>query len=192
MAYHIYTTEAIICGSFDQGQSDRTYLLFTAALGMVFATARSVREERSRQRYALQPFSEVTVSLIHGKSGWRIGSVVPGINYYQSAPSRDARIGLTNLIKVVRQYVRGEQAEPALYKELQLGCQSIIRAHALPVDQQVIIITTRLLEHLGYVAVPPHLVPVVRETAEVATLPSTAFTELALLIKQASTASHLS
>ena len=38
---------------------------------MVLAAARSVREEKSRQRYALQEFALVRVSLIKGKSGWR-------------------------------------------------------------------------------------------------------------------------
>lgn len=191
MSYHIYTTSAIVCGSFDQAQSDRTYLLFTETLGMVFATARSVREERSRQRYALQPFSQVTVSLIRGKSGWRIGSVVPETNYYQSATSREARIGLTTLIKVVRQYVRGEQAEPALFRELHVGCQLIVSPGASSIDDLVIVITTRLLEHLGYVAVPPHLVATISQTTAIGTLSNDAIKELTKLINQASTASHL-
>lgn len=191
MSYHIYTTSAIVCGSFDQAQSDRTYLLFTEALGMVFATARSVREERSRQRYALQPFSDVTISLIRGKSGWRIGSVVPETNYYQSATCREERIGLATLIKVVRQYVRGEQAEPALFRELQAGCQSLLKPSSSPVDHQVVVITTRLLEHLGYVAIPPHLATVVSQTDGDIVPTSASIHELNTLIKQASTVSHL-
>lgn len=56
MAYETYTTEALVCGTFNRNTADRSYLLFTREAGMLYADARSVREERSRQRYALRTF----------------------------------------------------------------------------------------------------------------------------------------
>ena len=56
MAYVTYTTLALVCGTFDQKTSDRSYMLFTREAGMLFASARSVREERSKQRYASTRF----------------------------------------------------------------------------------------------------------------------------------------
>ncbi|MEX2341217.1 MAG: recombination protein O N-terminal domain-containing protein, partial [Candidatus Paceibacterota bacterium] len=82
MSYKTYTTEAIVCGSRVNNTSDKSFLLFTKDAGMLWAAAKSVREERSRQRFALQDFSLIRASLIKGKSGWRIGSVESDRNYF--------------------------------------------------------------------------------------------------------------
>lgn len=191
MSYHIYTTPALVCGVVDQNQADRSYLLLTEALGMVWANARSVREERSRQRYALQPFSYITVSLIRGKSGWRIGSVVPGENYYQLATTREQRTGVTHLIKTARQYIRGEEAHQSLYKEVQFGCEKILQAGIVPVEHIVLVVTTRILMQLGYVAVPAYLSNRLNDSAVPSILHESEVNKLEQLIKNASTVSHL-
>jgi len=91
MSYATYTTEALVCGSRNNNTSDRAYLLFTEEVGMIWASARSVREERSKQRYALQDFSLIRVSLVKGKSGWRIGSVEATCNPFMEARSRSGQ-----------------------------------------------------------------------------------------------------
>lgn len=82
MAYVTYTTDAIVCGTYDRNTADRSYRLFTRELGMLYADARSVRLEKSKQRQALQDFSLIKVSLVKGKAGWKIGSVSEVQNYY--------------------------------------------------------------------------------------------------------------
>ena len=88
MAYQTYITEAIVCGSYDSNTSDRSFLLFAREAGMIYAHAKSVREERSKQRYALQVCSHVRVTLIRGKSGWKIAGVEPQQNLYALATTR--------------------------------------------------------------------------------------------------------
>lgn len=117
MSYQTYTTEAIVCGSYTRHTSDKTYLLFTQIAGMIYATARSVREERSRQRYALQDFSLVRISLVQGRGGWRIGSVASMTNFYYSTETRVARGGVCDLIRFLRQFLRGEVADPVLFED---------------------------------------------------------------------------
>jgi len=111
MAYATYTTKALICGTFNRNTADRSYLLFTREAGMLYADARSVREERSRQRYALQDFSLARVSLVKGKRGWKIGSIEACRNYYQEAIDRAARTSVVSLFRLLRRFVKGE--EPA-------------------------------------------------------------------------------
>jgi len=45
MSSRQYITKAIVCGSVQSMTSDKSYLLFTQELGMVWAQARSVRME---------------------------------------------------------------------------------------------------------------------------------------------------
>lgn len=152
MSYQTYITEALICGSFDSNTADKSYLLFTKLAGMIYASARSVREERSRQRFALQDFGIVTVSLIKGKTGWRIGSVQSEGNFFASAPNRLVRGSVVRMFKFLRRFAGAEEPEPVLYDEFCIGIKYLTQPH---VENRTLIeeiLQTRMLYHLGYIA----------------------------------------
>lgn len=151
MSYQTYITDAIVVGSYANNTADKSYLLFTERAGMLYASARSVREERSKQRYALQDFSHITVTLVKGKAGWRIGSVESHENFYADATSREARGSVVRLTKTLRRYVQGEVPDTQLY-------HTYVEALALLVTDCAMrtaferCAEVRLLSHLGYVA----------------------------------------
>ena len=152
MAYATYITEALVCGTRNRNTADRSYLMFTREAGMLFADARSVREERSRQRYALQDFSLVRVTLIKGKSGWRIGSVEALSNYYNQAEDKAARGSVVKLVRLLRRFVHGEETHRELFDYLKdalevLSVQTEKRSFVEDVIQ------LELLRMLGYVDV---------------------------------------
>ena len=115
MSYQTYTTEAIVCGTFNRNTADRSYLLFTKEAGMLYAEARSVREERSRQRFALQDFSLVRVSLIKGKATWKIGSIEVKMNFFMLATDKAARGSVVSLTRFLRRFYGTQEAAPALF-----------------------------------------------------------------------------
>lgn len=115
MSYATYTTEALVCGAFDRNTADRTYLLYTREAGMLYADAKSVREERSKQRYALQEFSHIRVSLVKGKRAWKIGSVEVIENDYRRATSREARGSVVLMYRTLRRFIHGEEASAELF-----------------------------------------------------------------------------
>lgn len=192
MAYAIYTTRALVCGSFDRNAADRSYRLFTERAGMLYASARSVRAERSRQRYALQDFSLVRVSLVKGKQGWRIGSVEPLHNYYHLAVDKSARGSVVRLLRLLRRFLRGEAPEPELFSYV---------VHALPrlsgtlPDRatEELVTLVHCLQLLGYV--DADAVPAVARTGHltetVSTLTPTDQARLRKLYETAVTASQL-
>jgi len=159
MAYATYTTKALVCGTFDKNTADCTYLLFTRDFGMLHASARSAREERSRQRYALQDFSLVRISLIKGKAGWKIGSVESEINFYYKAADKAARGSVVFVTRLLRRFVGGETAHPELFTE----CVSILQLLKENVDERIfvqMVAAIRVLALLGYVdaeKIPPPL-----------------------------------
>jgi recombinational DNA repair protein (RecF pathway) len=126
MSYVTYTTEALVCGSFDQNTADRSFLLFTKELGMLFAIAKSVREERSLQRPALQDFSRIRVSLVKGKTGWRIGSVEAISNDYANANNREVRGSIVALYRLLRRFIRGEEPVPFIYDLVINGLDTLL------------------------------------------------------------------
>lgn len=156
MSYKTYTTEAIVCGSRDNNTSDKAFLLFTAEAGMLWASARSVREERSRQRYALQDFSLIRVSLVRGKSGWKAGSAECERNYFAESEGRprEARAALTAIVRLLRQFVHGEIAQPGLFTDAKSALEHTVAAAGR--SQAIVdIFSLRLLHQLGYIADEP-------------------------------------
>ena len=149
MAYQTYITEALVCGSRDNNTSDRSYLLFSRDAGMVWATARSVREERSKQRYALQEFSIVRATLVKGKGGWRIAGVEPKANMYFDADRRDVRKVARNTIRLLRSVLQGDTPHPALYDDV---VESLRSAKEYDSELLLLLLSLRILRELGYVA----------------------------------------
>ena len=151
MAYQTYITEALVCGSRNSNTSDRSYLLFSREAGMVYATARSVREERSKQRYALQEFSHIRVTLVRGKGGWRIAGVEPIGNIYFDTTERGARKTLRNTINLLRRVVQGDTPQPELFDDV---VTSLRQCGHYDSESLELLLALRILRNLGYVA--PH------------------------------------
>lgn len=151
MAYQTYITEAIVCGSYDSNTSDRSFLLFAREAGMIYAHAKSVREERSKQRYALQVCSHVRATLIRGKSGWKIAGVEPQQNLYALATTREARAFLRNIILLLKRIVHGETVYEEIFDDIVGTCMEVGKHDPLKLES---ILTLRILHALGYIA--PH------------------------------------
>jgi recombinational DNA repair protein (RecF pathway) len=151
MAYQTYITEALVCGSYDSNTSDRSFLLFAREAGMIHAHARSVREERSKQRYALQTCSHVRATLIRGKSGWKIAGVEPQQNLYAVASTREARAFLRNIILLLRRVIHGETIYEEIFDDIIGTCMQVGKYDPSKLES---ILTLRILHGLGYIA--PH------------------------------------
>ena len=150
MSYHTYTTEALVCGSFLHNTADKVFLLFTREVGMLYATAKSVREERSKQRFALQDFSLIRVSLIKGKQGWRVGSVEAKTNYFSQAEDRASRGSVVLLFKTLRRFIHGEESLPVLFD----FCLSAFEYVGGMIEERSfwdLILELKILSELGYV-----------------------------------------
>ncbi len=195
MAYQTYITDAIVCGSKHHNTADKVYMLFSRELGMIFATARSVREERSKQRFALQDFSVIRVSLVKGKSGWRIGSTEAISNPFLGAAGRPARGGTTYLIKLMRRYVQGEQAMVQVFDDLVAACTVIAACDdVFTITAWQNVFSARLVYALGYAAKTPSLAPLLEAESLAAAyqvyVPALEG-EIDALVAQAATVSHL-
>jgi recombinational DNA repair protein (RecF pathway) len=149
MSYKTYITDALVCGSKPSNTSDKSFLLFTREAGMLWANAKSVREERSKHRYALQECSRVRVNLVRGKSGWKVTGAEAYENYYTHASSREERALVRDMLRLLRRLVHGEEAVLKLYDEL------VCALHTIPKEREsvhALIFALRALHLLGYLA----------------------------------------
>ena len=159
MAYQTYITEALVCGSYHRNGADKSFRLFTRDAGMLFATARSVREERSRQRFALQDFSFVRVSLVKGKADWRIGSVEVDHNLFSTATDRQTRGLVVFGVKLLNRFLSGEEPHQEVFEEAKQFFNYVRNAEQLDTEQAMMLFELRLLRLLGYVKPTSLLTP---------------------------------
>lgn len=181
MTHHIYHTRGIILGSHESGESNRFYKIFTEELGLIGGTAQSIREERSKLRYALQDYSVVTLDLVLGKEVWRIISA--GVHRPLCEIKKDSvRIKIfAQYCEFLQRLLQGESRDQELFEEIirvidflekekiELELVSAFEALSL----------LRLLVHLGYIdpipykaflGITPYEEGVLREFEKVRTL----------------------
>jgi len=117
---------------------------------MLYADARSVREERSKQRSALQDFSLVKVSLVKGKGGWKVGSILPVKNYYYEAATQAARGSVVSVFRLLRRFYKGEEANVEIFDYVRQSLDVLLQdLEHRPFRQMVI--QVNILADLGYV-----------------------------------------
>jgi len=149
MAYQTYTTRALVLNTYERSGSDKTIQLFTEEAGMLYARAVGVRDEKSKMRYALQPFSLVLVTLVRGKVEWRIIGVESMRNIFFDAKSRMARAQVSDCVKLVERFVKGEERHARLYGLLEEGVRHISND---PSSDALLALRLRLLHELGYIS----------------------------------------
>lgn len=152
MAHHIYHTRGIILSSSSIGESNRFYRIFTEELGLVGATAQSIREGRSKLRYTLQDYSLVTVDLVRGKEVWRIVSAGA---WSQCNTIKDDPVRLklfARFCALLSRLLHGEGRDQELFEEI-VRVADFLEKKVIPEDLHFsleILASLRILVHLGY------------------------------------------
>jgi len=148
MAHEVHTTEAIVLASANVQDSDRLFWLLTEDFGLLFASAKSVREEVSKLRYSLQDLAHVRVSLVKGRGFWRItGAYIDGEENQQLTTTKLKTFG--RIVTLVRRLLLKEERNDALFSVVaraRIALSSGIHAE----DIIETITVARILYHFGY------------------------------------------
>lgn len=140
--YTIYSTPALVLNVRPHGDNDMILTLLTKEFGLLRAVANGLRKEKSKLRFSLQLLSVVDVSLVKGKSIWRITNA----KHSESLIS-DKRLNLLEKIRLtINRLVQGEEVGD-LYNIVTKGVLSPSE------DFEAIetIIVLRILNNLGYI-----------------------------------------
>tara|TARA_B100000745_G_scaffold300606_1_gene255910 strand:+ start:12683 stop:13246 length:564 start_codon:yes stop_codon:yes gene_type:complete len=151
MAHEVHTTRAIILASAEVQDADKLFWLFTEDFGLLFASAKSVREETSKLRYALQDLSKTRVSLVRGRGMWRITGAETLPN---SAPLQYAQQNIFGKISsLVRRVVPFDQKHKDIFELLETAYDTL--SAGAPMQHVEEVTVARILFNLGYV--PPNV-----------------------------------
>ena len=153
MAHHIYTTDAFVIESTLSGEADRFFTLFTRELGLIRASAKGVRLQKSKLRYSLQDFSRTRVSFVRGKEIWRITSARIEDNLYKRyEDDKPVVYVIAHLLGLIKRLVVGEQKDEALFDILAQAFTFLesrsVWAEELKLFE--IIVVLQILDNLGY------------------------------------------
>ncbi len=151
MSYQIYTTEALILKRIPY-DANVSYLLFTKDFGLISALATGVRKSESKLRYALQEYSLCQVSLVKGKSTWRITSASLEKNVYMHAEVVQAKNVIARICTQVIRLVAGQEKDEQLFDTVVTGLRELSSASSEAIVSLEILIMLRMLHLLGYVS----------------------------------------
>ncbi len=138
MAIEKYATPCLVIESFDQGEHDRVYKLFTREFGLVMAHAKSIRKLESKLRAHVLPRTVSLVTLVQGKDIWRL------VGAEEQKPVPEIAHTVTALIK---RFIRGEGTHKALYDRL---IQFLQTAHLYEKQKSRMLLHYIILVELGY------------------------------------------
>ena len=112
------TVRGIVIARRGAGEGSLRVSLYSDTLGLVQATARSAREERSQLRSHLQEGTWGTFTLVLGRDTWRVTGAVDARNLYFSGMEKPAKESAARVLEMVRQLVHGEGSDAGLFASL--------------------------------------------------------------------------
>lgn len=207
--YTKHHTRGIVLGKHDNGEADRTYALLTPDLGKVYAQAHGIRNGHGRNKGALQTLSIASVSLVRGKTGWKITNASSEHSFYTklatdpSSPVGSDAAGkaklavLVRVLKLVRRMLAGEGNAQGVFIAVESFADVLCTSDLLFKDVRTLELLTvvRILHMLGYVKDDERLDSFFKDPADVSTETRMAFApheHLALtVVNEALSASQL-
>lgn len=136
------TSDALILRTYELGETSKVVVLLTRERGKVRAVAKGARGARSRYQSALEPLSEVRVTL-HGRQGaelFRLGACeLMRSAFPASGRDLDVALAFSYYAELLDAFAQEEEAEDAVYRL----ANAVLRAAEEGTD---IVVLTRYLE----------------------------------------------
>ncbi len=147
--YEKYTTGALVLGSFEAGEHDKLFTLYTRDFGLVRARASAVRKMESKMRHALPLFAPASVSLVRGTRGWRVAGARAG--HYKDLPPEGAHT-YARIAQLLMRLVRGEERHEYLYEVLREARDACAEKQSVALHSLELLCVARMLYTLGYLS----------------------------------------
>jgi recombinational DNA repair protein (RecF pathway) len=147
--YQKYQTDALVLKSYEQGEADKVFAVYTRDFGLIRARASAVRTEKSKMRYALQNYARANVGLVRGKRGWRMA----GASAVQSAFCNMASLSaFARISELVLRLVQGEEQNEYLFAAISEAHDALLRENGALWSTIEIVCVARVLYALGYLS----------------------------------------
>ncbi len=157
MSHHIYQTNAFVLSSSNSGEANKTLLLLTEELGVVYAAAQGVRLQKSKLKASIQDLSYIRVCLVKGREVWRLTSAEKLISLYDRRLSPASRKMLAQVLQFVQRMSPGEGRQKDLFEMLTKLCAFVFQSKSEHPGLISSVAKFRILHALGYGSVDADL-----------------------------------
>ncbi len=153
MAVLAIQTRALVLRAHPLRESDRLVELFTRECGLLRAVGASVREARSKLRFALEPFSLIDVTLVRGRGVWRVRGASAELSLYRSLKDFPDKMRLVaSVMRLLGRLVAGEEQNTPLFDTI---VDAFTLLPDLPLELEELkafesILVLRVFSELGY------------------------------------------
>jgi len=162
--HQLYETSAFVLKSVPYGEADTVVTLLTQDFGVVRATAKGIRYEKSKLRFAVQPHAHIVATLVQGKEMWRLANAQTGVDFLDTDHEMQFEIQ-TRLFRLLDRLVSGEEPDTHLFSLVESGLQFLgTQQDALRCEQTEQLLVLRVLHQLGYVADHAHTAVLLHDT----------------------------
>lgn len=153
MSHIKYQTEGIVLGGYDFGEANRYFSIFTKDFGLIGVKAQGIRELKSKLRYNLQDLSYSRISLIRGRSAWKITDAHEIKNIAKSFSGDVLKIQTSvRILSFLRRMLSGEARNDLLFDIIIRGLSHLENKNLSEKDigNLEILLVLRVLNNLGY------------------------------------------
>jgi len=162
MSHHIYQTEGIVLERRPTGEAGHNCSIFTKELGLVYGEARGARNLGSKLRYSLQDLSHSKISLVRGRSVWRVTGADLIENFNSSFREEREKLKLcARVFSLLKRLVHGEEKNEQLFIVISEAI-TFLKKQNLSTDEFICfesILLVRILHNLGYIGDSSSLAP---------------------------------
>jgi len=164
MSHQIYLTEGIILKKRDFGEADRLFWIYTEKFGMIMASAKGVRLEKSKLRGNLDVFTYGEYAVISSKDFWRLVDAREKISAKLNHDSAEHTGLIGGQVKVFARtasllvrMIKGEERNGEIWKQLKFLFLNLFKKNVEKKDLKDLEIrsTAAILKTLGYMEEAP-------------------------------------
>ena len=157
MRNEVTTTDGFILRTFDRGENDCSYHLFSREYGAIYVVALGVRKAESKLKDVLTVHSHVAITLVHGKN-IRVkdaqNTTFPILDIYKSTGKTKIYF---NILKTIVLLIRGTEKDEKLFDCLVEGCSILAKSDEKEIALVEMALINKILSFLGYIEVTSNL-----------------------------------
>ena len=152
MAHQIYLTEGIIIKKKDFGEADRLFWIYTEKFGMIMASAKGVRLEKSKLRGNLDVFTCGDFAVISSKDFWRLVDARETISPKLNHSSAEQTKVFARTASFLARMIKGEERNEEMWKQVKNLFLNLFKKNVEKKDLKDLEIksTAAILKTLGY------------------------------------------
>jgi len=161
--HKLFVSEGLVLQKRGAGEANTLAAIFTEEFGLVRASARSARVERSKLRYGLETLTRARFSMVRGRYEWKLTGVQ---NVSHEFIAREHSMGAERrqifgrIMRLLLRLIHGEEPVPELYRTIMNGFSFLLNVETAAEAEAIeCVLVLRILESLGYLPDTAALAP---------------------------------